>query len=860
MHFLFSTGKNIHPSRFMKFNMCYFTAGRRFFTLLLIIVVSGLWASEVAAQSALDARDLSTVRVEMISDEQLTVWLRRAEAEGYSIDEILMLASQRGLPASQQQLLRVRLQDLRMARPNLDATDDEVDDVSDGEEEPQSTRARQASTGDTDRREVRAERIEHIEERRVFGSRIFRERQTILNPGQQAAVPVTYTIGPGDELVVYLWGETVYNYRLTVTREGSVDIENLGPVFVSGLTLDQANERIVGVLSGIYSGLRPGSADQTVFARVSIGRLRTIQVSVAGEVHQPGSYALSSLSTVMNALYRSGGPHFRGTYRDIRVLRDNRVVASFDVYDFLIDGDQSGNIRLRDQDVIMVGPVRQRVDVIGQTRRTGLFELREGESLSDVLRFAGGFGDDAYRRNVRIHRNTATERRVELVQDTEFDTFAMAGGDLLFVSELLQRFENRVVVQGAVWREGEYPLHDGMLLSDLLRMADGVRPDAYLARVVIQRLGDDLTTEQLSVDLRRVLQAPGEHDIALKREDVVRIASVRDLQDSRVVIIEGAVRNPGVYEFRANMKLSDLILLANGFQDNATESRIEVSRRIIGEPLPERRDSRLAETFTLQVSKGLELDAEGSAFILQAYDRIFVYSRPEYAVQQTVYIGGEVMYPGIYAIRDRGERISSIIQRAGGLTDQAFMSGARLSRLIESIDRADVDYSFLGQRDSLALNLMDAEGLRGYRRIGIDLESLLSSPSGRENLLVLNGDILHVPQRMQTVRVAGRVMQEVEVRYRTGQNLRDYVSSAGGYTEDARRHYAHVIYPNGDVAGTKRYFFGLVRRYPPIEPGSEIIIPQKEEKSGLSTGELIAVSSTVVSMLATVTFLIDRVR
>jgi protein involved in polysaccharide export with SLBB domain len=842
----------------MKLNFSFCSNRYKFVSFLAFLALLGLWAGEVAAQSALDASDLSTVRVEMISDEQLTAWLRRAKAEGYSTDEILILASQRGLPSSQQQLLRARLQHLRMSRPNLDLSDndDEDKDLLD-ENNTRTTRDRQTKPDVQDDRE---ERVEHIDEMRVFGSRIFRERQTILNPGQQAAVPVTYTIGPGDELVVYLWGQTVYNYRLTVNREGSVDIENLGPVFVSGLTLDQANERILGVLSGIYSGLRPGSANQTVFARVSIGRLRTIQVSVAGEVHQPGSYALSSLSTVMNALYRSGGPHFRGTYRDIRLLRDNRVVANFDLYDFLIDGDQSGNIRLRDQDVIMVGPVRQRVDVTGETRRTGLFELREGESLSDVLRFAGGFDDNAYRRNVRIHRNTATERRVELVQDTEFDTFVMAGGDFLFVSKLLQRFENRVVVQGAVWREGEYPLQDGMLLSDLLRMADGVRPDAYLARVVIQRLRDDLTTEQLSVDLRRVLQAPGEHDIVLKREDVVRIATVRDLQDNRFVTIEGAVRNPGVYEFRAGMKLSDLILLANGFQDDATESRIEVSRRIIGEPLPERRDSRLAETFTVKVSKGLELDYEGSAFILHAYDRIFVYSRPEYAVQQTVYIGGEVMYPGIYAIRDRGERISSIIQRAGGLTDQAFVQGARLNRFIESIDRADVDYSFLTQRDSLALNFMDADGLRNYRRIGIDLQKIMSSPSGRENLHVLNGDVIHVPQLMQTVRVAGRVMQEVEVRYRQGQGLRDYVSSAGGYTEDARRHHAHVIYPNGDVAGTKWYLFGLVRRYPPIQPGSEIIIPKKEEESGLSTGELIAVSSTVVSMLATVTLLIDRLR
>lgn len=846
---------------------------RSLFLIFIIFVISNLWHPiELNAQSLTD-RDLSQIRVETFTDEQLQRYLRQAEGEGYSVDEILLLSKQRGLPDSQIQLLGQRLRELR--RKGLGIEENELtasEESTDDERNSLTDESRMKGEDDESAYMQRPKRYESLEEKRVFGSKIFREEYEALMPNDIGPVPSSYTLGAGDELSVYIWGSTTYTYNLDVSREGTVRIENLAPVFVGGLSIEEANKRIIGVLEGIYVGLKPDSSEPATYAQVSLSRLRTIQVQVVGQVHNPGSYQLNALSNVFHALYKSGGPDFKGTYRNIKLVRDGATIDEIDLYEFLSSGSQDQWTRLRDNDVILVGPYLNRVDVVGEMKRTGFFELKEGESFQHLLNFSGGFNEDAYTESIRIERNNGMERRIDLVQQGEFESFTLFGGDRVTVEAILDRYENRVSIKGAVWREGVYPLTEGLTVKGLIELAKGLKPEALLSRGVIDRLSPSLQAEQISFNVQKVLDNPEAFDLPLQREDVVNIFKMDELRYAKTVIIEGAVRRPGRYPFRENMTIEDLILKAAGFNDAASNARIEISRRIIGDDLTDIRGDKLAETYSISIDQDLGISDEDKVYRLEAFDRVFVHRRPDYSEQQTVSIEGEVLYPGTYVIRDRKERISSIIERAGGITKEAFIQGARLSRLIEAIDRADVKYTFLQGEDSLSVDLNNGNDLSEegeelevaeedkYRRIGIDLESAMDDTLSTENLVVMNGDIIRIPQQLETVRIAGGVLQEAEVRFRSGLKLEDYVALAGGFAQNAAKNNAYVIYPNGDVAGSGRRFLRRKAKYPDIQPGSEIIIPLKPEKVNLSTAEVISVSTAVVSMLATLTLMINQLR
>lgn len=802
------------------------------------------------AQNGLNAQDLSNVRAEQVSDDQLRSYISRAESEGITMEEAFQMARQRGLPASEASALRQRVEQLSREEANGRAPEEE---------------AGQARAESDTQLADRPPRVEQLEERRIFGADIFRDERRGMTPSMSIPTPETYTVGPGDELTVHIWGEATNIHTLTVGREGTIDIENLGPVFVSGLSIGEASDVIIEELQQVYSGLRPGSDGQTTWARVSLSRLRSIQVSVLGEVHNPGDHTVHSLSTLFHALYQAGGPSATGSYRNIRVIRDHETVAAFDLYDFLVDGSQQHNIRLRDQDVIMVEPYEQRVDLSGEVLREALFELKEGETLTDLLRYAGSFTDRAYTERLRIYRNTPTERRIVTVRRSDMDTTPLQGGDEVFVDEILDRFENRVSIQGAVWRDGEYELSDGMTLRDLIEEADGLRPDVFTNRGIIQRVADDYTLQQINFRVDRVMD--GEQQITLRPDDQVLIQSIHDLQDEQRVQIRGAVRDGGTVEYREGMTLSDLILQADGFRDSASEARIEISRRIMGEAAPDRRGSHLAETFQFSVNRDLSLDPADEEFELQPFDYVYVFSRPDYATQHTIRIEGEVLYPGTYVIRDRQERVSDLIERAGGLTSEAFVDGARLTRERSTNGRAEVELDFLAPDEQLDADTTDTlNGVQNgngsddsvYSRIGLDLAEILRRPGSAEDLMLRDGDLLTVPEQLETVLISGAVMQDVEVRYRDGMSLRDYVDMAGGYTENARKRRAYVVYANGDVDRRRNYVFGLFRSTPDIEPGAEIIIPAKPPRDGMSTGELLSITATIVSMLSTTAIAIDR--
>lgn len=842
------------------------------------------------AQSGLNSVDLTNIRSSDISDAQLRTAIARAEQEGLTVDQALQMAQARGLSSSVASQLRTRIQQLQMETGAGTGVDEET-----------------GAGGDLDiaREFERPERVETEEMRKTFGSQIFRFRETEFTPTLNVATPVNYTLGGGDELVIHIWGDQTNTYRLIVNPEGTIFIDNIGPIFVTGLTIEEANERIKQQLEQLYSGLRGDESEQTTFARVAIDGLRTIQVSLIGEVTNPGDYTIASNATVFNALYRGGGPGEDGSYRTIRVIRNNEVVAELDLYNYLVHGIQSGNIRLLDGDVIQVPPYDNRVEIKGEVKRSDLyFEVKEGETLSDLIGYAGNFSDQAYRQQLRIHRNTTTDRRIVTVNQEEFDAFQIENGDVVYVDKILNRFENRVTINGAVWRGGEFELTEGMTLSDLIMEAEGLRPDAFRSRGLINRLNDDYSLEQISFNVSAVLENPELNDIRLHREDQVLIRSIHELEDEQTVQVGGAIRQPGEYNFRQNMTLEDLILKADGFTDAASEARIEVSRRILGEAAPDQRGEQLAEIFTFNVSRNLELDEQDRMFEVQPFDHVYVHRRPNYQVQQKVSIEGEVMYPGTYTIRNRNERISDLVERAGGLTNEAYVDGARLVRQHSAIDRPQIEFDFLSSEEIIdegqtglnqngnaqddgqgptgdeasdsgdvvqqrtQLNTQDFRSSRNdsvqtavstESRIGINLASILENPDSREDLYLRDGDVLRIPQELQTVAISGAVMQDVEVRFQNGANLGYYIDRAGGFATNAKKDRVYVVYANGDVDRRKSYIFGLIKNSPPIEPGSHIIIPAKPDRQRMNVGEVVSISAAIVSMTTSLIIALDRV-
>ena len=800
----------------------------RLLTLLIIFLSLHSFTFDAVAQSSLHDRDISEVRADDISDEELMRYVERGKEEGYTLPEGIQMARERGLPASEADKLLQRARELEHERERREVPDrqprleeEPYEPVDSPEVEP--------------RDEVR---------RRIFGSSLFRQEGLAFEPSMQVPTPVNYELGPGDELVIDIWGDATNVHRLELSKEGTITIEHLAPLYLHGLTIEEAEERIIDQLKTLYGGLRPDSPNQSTFVRVNLGRLRSIQVTLMGEVESPGSYTLSSLATVFNALYNARGPNDIGSFRDIKVIRNNETIANIDVYDLLIHGDQSDNIRLHDQDIIKVDPYNTRVDVRGEVKREGYFELKEDETMEDLLKFTGGFTDTAYTEKLRIHRITSRERRIMTIEKEEYSSFNFRTGDVVFVGEVLDRFENRVEINGAVWYPGEFELKEDMTLHDLIKTANGLRPDAYRQRAVINRLKDDFDFELISVDLNRLMENPERHDIKLKPEDEVIIRDIFEMRDQYNVRIGGAVREAGSYQYRENMTLEDLILKADGFRESASEARIEIFRRVVGETEPAMRGAQLSETFRFNVARDLSLREEDKQFELKPFDQVFVRRKPDYREQENVAIDGEVMYPGTYSLEKRDERISDLIERSGGITSEAYLPGATLVRERAINDREELeDLEFEGEAEFVR---DEAEEVH----VGIDLAYIMENPGSPEDLYLREGDEIRIPLEMQTVRVSGAVLRDVELRYEDRRGLNYYVNRAGGYAENALERRAYVVYANGSVEARRSFL--LFNIDPDIEPGAEIIIPEEVEHDPMDTREFISLMSSIASTAAVI--------
>lgn len=813
--------------------------------LLLVSGLALLPVTQIQAQT-----DYSHVKVDELSDAQVKQMMQRATEMGYTDAQLEQMAAARGMSAAEIQKLRGRVEKIR--KQGLSGTDV----VEAGKE--QSAAAAGRSVNQLGRDTLAPAKTEEPKSR-IFGADLFKNNAITFEPNLRMATPAGYIIGPDDELLLDLTGDNEASYKLKVSPEGFIQMEYVGRVAVGGLTIQQATEKIRSVMAGTYPSLRTGRSQ----IALNLGNIRSIKIVITGEVTKPGTYTLPSLATIFNALYASGGPSQNGSFRKIQVIRNNQVVTVVDVYDFLVNGLQSGNIRLQDQDVIHVPVYENRVDVVGEVKRSAIFEVLPNETFADVLRFAGGFSEMAYTARIKAFQNTPTERRIIDIAAAEFAAYHPKNGDRIFVEPILNRFENKVEINGAVFRPGIFELSRGLTLSQLIQQAAGLREDAFLSRGYIIRLNPDNTTSLVPFDVAEVLRNAAA-DIVLQREDMVQISSVFDLREEYKVSIGGEVRSPGSFNYADNMTVKDLVQMAGGFKEGATSKRIEVSRRIRTADLSQQ-SAPAAEVFTINIDSTLGLT--GNEFVLKPFDIVSVRSAEGFSLQQQVKIEGEVLYPGIYTVNYKNERISDIIKRAGGLTAFAFAEGASLKRPGADAsksknvvnDKEDDELRLLNlqrlqQRGAKDSNLLIAERIVASDLVGIDLVQILKKPASRQDLILEDGDIIRIPRLLQTVKVTGEVLNPNNVVYVPGKTFEYYINSAGGFTQKALKRRAFVTYANGAVRGTRMSLFA--RNHPPIKPGAEIAVPQRAERERMSAQAWVGIGTaiaTVAALIITVT-------
>lgn len=681
----------------------------------------------------------------------------------------------------------------------------------------------------------------------VFGRNIFTNSNLTFEPSMNMPTPQNYRLGPGDQLVIEVWGASEANYTQKVSPEGYINIPQIGPLNVNGMTVQAASNLIKGKLSTIYSGMATTNVDLSTSAKVTLGQIRTIQVNIMGEVAKPGTYALSSFSTAFHALYRAGGVSGLGTLRGIRVVRGGKTVSTIDVYDYILRGRSESDIRLQDGDVILVPPYEQLVEIEGNVKRPMWYEMKKGESLSTLLNYAGGFTSDAYGRSLTIERNDGTEKSVATIDEMEFANFILKDGDRVDVGAILQRYTNRVEIKGAVYRPGFYQMgKDISTVRELIAKADGPLDDAFLDHAVLHRENDDKTLEVIAVDLKAILNQTSA-DIVLHKNDVLFVPSKHDLKEQGTITVAGEVFAPGSFPYAKNTKIEDIIIQAGGLLESASLVRVDVTRRIV-DNMGTKKQKEIAKIFSFGIKDGFVIEGE-AGFILEPYDQVFVRRSPGYSPQINVSISGEVEFEGNYALSVRNERLSDLIKKAGGLSDYAYARGARLERSMteeeyrQARDLMDViEAQNVSDKDSVKIT---SAGNRRIYSVAIDLEKALANPHSDYDISLQPGDNVIIPQYLNTIKVRGAVRLQNAITYDPNMNLKQIIKEAGGWAGRAKKSGTFIIYPNGHVKE-------LGRKAPAkdIQPGSEIIVPTKH-KSNWNVNTTIATITGTITALAT---------
>jgi protein involved in polysaccharide export with SLBB domain len=786
----------------------------------------------VVAQDLLKGQNLSTLKVDYLSDADLAKLRSQLQSNNMTIDQAEPMALAKGMSAAEFAKLKARL--------GGGATATKAKQPTEGQSNEEYTRKQEP---------IENKKVKDTLNALVFGSELFDNPSLNFEPNLKLATPVNYVLGPGDELQISVYGIQEFSDAVPVTVEGKVNIQYVGQIAVSGMTIEAATLKIKNAVARVYSTVRSGQSQ----VGVSLSRIRTIKVTLIGS-KQPGNYSVSSLATVYNALFLGGGPAKNGSYRNIELIRNNKVYRTIDLYRFLVNGNQSDNIGLKDNDVIRIPAYSQRVTLEGQLKRPGIFEMKKGESFTDLVRFASGFTDVAFTASVSVLQKTSKEFKVRDVKAAEFASYTPQAGDVITVNRILNRFQNRISIQGAVFRPNSYSFYEGMRIADLVAKADGLKEDAYTTRATIVRVKDDLTKETVSVNLAKALSGDAQANIALDKEDVVTVYSILDFKEEYKVTIDGEIKQPGEYDYNPALTLNDLLVQAGGLIGSASK-RVEVARMIQSEDIDINNSAR-AELFNIEITPDNNEQAEN--FILAPFDvvnirRMAVYEKPE-----MITITGAVYYPGKYVLADKKEKLYSLIQRAGGLTPLANNRGMKIKRpikakQIEELENVNFDVNKNSIDASLtAKDTVDNSALKKLKEdvkfatIPVDWNRIVRNPKNRTNITLLPGDEIEVVEFSESVKVTGSVLLTSEIPYNSGRGLNYYLSSVGGTDAKAWKRKAYVIYPNGQAAVTGSFLF--FKSYPKVTAGSQIVIPEKPLTKKMSTGEWVSIGSVMTSL------------
>jgi len=662
-------------------------------------------------------------------------------------------------------------------------------------------------------------------EDQVFGRNIFNTRNLTFEPSVNLATPANYRLGPGDEVIIDIWGASQNTIRQQISPEGTINIQKIGPVNLSGMTVSAANDYLKNALNKIYNGLN-NTTDPTSDIRLTLGNIRTIQINVMGEVVQPGTYALSSFSTVFHALYRAGGVSDIGSLRNVQLVRNGKNIATIDVYEFIMKGNTQDDIRLQEGDVVIVPAYDVLVKISGKVKRPMRFEMKKDENLATLIKYAGGFEADAYTRSLRVVRQNGEEYEVNTVKDMDYSIYTMRNGDVVTAEAILNRFTNKLEIRGAVYRPGIYQLSGKLnTIRELVNEAQGLTGDAFLNRAVLYRQREDLTSEVVQIDIKSIMDGTSPN-LALMKNDILYIPSIHDLEDRGNVTVHGEVAHPDSYPYADNMTLEDLIIQAGGLKEAASTVRIDVSRRIKN-PRSTADNDTIGQMYTFSLKDGFVIDGQ-PGFILQPYDEVYVRRSPGYQAQQNVVIDGEILFGGNYAMTNREERLSDLVNKAGGPTSLAYLRGAKLTRVASAGEKKRMGDVIRLMSRQLGEAMIDSLGIgvEDTFTVGIDLEKALTNPKGSADLVLREGDVVFIPKNTNTVTINGAVMVPNTVSYMKGKDVDYYLNQAGGYSDNAKKSKKFIVYMNGQVTKVK----GSGKKQ--IEPGCEIIVPSKAKKKG----------------------------
>lgn len=779
-----------------------------------------------------------------MTDQQVLEYVKQGMSEGKDQRQMATELARRGVTREQaERVKKLYEQEQGVSTSKMSGTEQNEARLREATQEESTTSVLENPQPDS--REL-------AQENQVFGRNIFNTRNLTFEPSVNLATPPNYRLGPGDEVIIDIWGTSQNTIRQQISPDGTINIEKIGPVSLSGMTVSEANEYLKRVLGKTYSGL--DAPDGTLEIRLTLGNTRTIQINVMGEVVQPGTYALSSFSTVFHALYRAGGVNEIGSLRNVQVTRNGKTVAKVDVYDFIMKGKTQDDIRLQEGDVIIVPAYEALVQISGNVKRPMRFEMKKNETLAILIGYAGGFSADAYTRSLRVVRQNGEEYEINTVKEIDYSAYPMRNGDVVTAEAILNRFTNKLEVRGAVYRPGIYQLNGEInTVRALVNEAKGLTGDAFTNRAVLQREREDLTSEIISVDVRSIM-AGTSPDIPLQKNDILYIPSIHDLEDRGDVAIFGEVAKPDSYSYSDNMTLEDLIIRAGGLRESASTVRVDVSRRI-KDPKSTHSTDSIGQMFTFALKDGFVIDGE-QGFTLQPYDQVFVRRSPGYQAQQNVQVTGEVIFGGTYAMTTTEERLSDLVKKAGGATPKAYLRGAKLIRVANDEEKKRMRDVINLMNRQFGEAMMDSLGIRveDTFSVGIDLEKAMAKPGSEYDLVLREGDVLDVPKMNNTVKVNGAVMMPNTVGYLSDKNANYYLDQAGGYALNAKKSKKFVIYMNGQVARIKS------RSKDKIEPGCEIIVPSKKNKK-VNVGEILGYASSfgsLATMFATISNLIKK--